>query len=112
MDDLPDDLKELLGSPETPAVDPLALSPADRTKIAAWLQSKSRNGHCPVCNTTSWTVGGHLLHGLVSSPDGGLTIGGSAYPMAMVVCDNCFYFRTFMALPMGLDFVKKDGGDV
>ena len=112
MADIDPDIAELLGASAPPAVDPMALSTADRQKIVSWLESKTKSAQCPVCHTTSWTVGEHILHGQISSPDGALRLGGTSYPMAFVVCDNCFYVRTFMAVPMDLDFGKKVGGDV
>lgn len=98
--------------PEQPAPDPQELSKADRSKIVDWLNTRQKFGDCPVCGTNHWTVGGHLLHGQALGANGGIIIGGSNYPMAFVVCDNCAYVRQFMAVPMGLDFLKKEAGDV
>lgn len=108
MDEIPDDLKDLLGGEMPNAVDPLALTKDDRNRIVAWLTERQKNGHCPVCNTNKWTVGAHLLHGQVVSPNGGIMIGGATYPQAFVVCDHCAYVRTFMAVPIGLDFLKRE----
>ena len=97
-------------NPEAP-VDPSALSKSDRDKIVEWLRSKTKSGTCPVCQTQRWTVGAHLLHGQIATPGGGIIFGGGNYPLAFVVCDNCFYVRTFMAVPLELDATKEPEGD-
>ena len=90
------------------------LSESDSQKILAWLKDKTKTPKCPVCHSQRWTVGPHLLHGQIYNPAGAFIIGGSSYPQAVVVCDNCFYVRTFMAVPLGLDATsdpEDEGGE-
>jgi len=90
--------------------DAARLSEADTEKLTAWLREKSKNARCPVCENapTNWIVGDHLIHGMPYYPGGSLVLGGSAaYPQAFVVCDNCFYVRAFMAVPIGLEAATK-----
>ena len=77
------------------------LTPEQIQKISEWLATKSRNPTCPVCMTNQWTIGPHLLSGMIFS-GGGLVIGGPSYPMVFMICNNCAYVRHFMAIPMGV----------
>ena len=77
------------------------LTVVEKQMVAAWLSEKSRNNSCPVCSTSSWSVGGHLLSGKIYR-GGNLAFGGPTYPMAFIVCTNCAYVREFMAVQIGL----------
>ncbi len=77
------------------------MSQLERDKIAAWVNKKTKNGSCPVCGSNSWVVLEHLMSGAVfTGPN--LIIGGPNYPQAVVVCNNCAYARTFMAIAIGV----------
>lgn len=77
------------------------LTQEDKAKVVSWLNEKAKSAHCPVCGVNDWTVGDDLLNGMVFS-GGNLIVGGPAYPMAFIVCNNCAYTRQFMAIPIGL----------
>lgn len=77
------------------------LNKEEKQKITAWLDEKGVNHSCPVCTKNKWTLGDHLISGMVHTGSG-VSIGGAAYPTAFLVCTNCAYTRHFMAVPMGL----------
>ena len=86
------------------------LSAADKNKVTAWLNEKGVNHSCPVCGENEWIVGDHLLTGVLHFPDGGMSLGGAAYPTVILVCSNCAYTRHFMAGPIGLLKNALSGG--
>ena len=57
-------------------------------------------------------MGHHLISGVVFA-NGGVHLGGTIYPQAIIVCDNCAYVRYFMAVPIGLteDDQPEDNSD-
>lgn len=70
-------------------------------KIAKWLQDKARGDQsCPVCRTNAWAIAEQLVNGMPFYGGGSLIVGGPAYPIAMLVCQNCAHVRPFMAVPM------------
>ena len=75
--------------------------------FVAWLNEKTKNHVCPVCQNNNWEVGSHIIEGTVYRP--GVTVigGGVAYPQLFVTCNNCQYTRHFMAVPI-LDFTSED----
>lgn len=84
------------------------LTPAEKQTIAKWLNEKSRNYLCPICNTNNWSIGDHLLSSMVFH-GGGLVIGGTSYPQFFLVCQNCAFTRNFMAVPvLGLGGKEED----
>ena len=83
------------------------LTPADQEKFKKWLNDKTKNHSCPVCNSNNWALGEHLLSGMVYS-GGNLIVGGPAYPLAFIVCNVCSHTRQFMAVPIGL--LPGEGG--
>ena len=82
--------------------DKLKLTASQKEKLARWLNDKGRVHSCPVCSTNSWMIADHLTAGVIVSTDGNTHVGGVTYPQAIVVCNNCSYVRTFMAVPIGL----------
>lgn len=77
------------------------LTGEERQKIVAWLNEKGVEHSCPFCNQNNWSIGDHLLSGMIHS-GGGLVIGGASYPSVFTVCNNCAYTRQFMAVPIGI----------
>lgn len=79
-----------------------ALSQEEKQKFLNWLNEKGRmNPSCPVCGTNNWGVGDHIVQSLPFTPNG-LVLGGTSYPSALLVCNNCAFTRSFMAVPIGL----------
>lgn len=82
------------------------LSQEERELIANWLNSKAspKGGvSCPVCGGRSFAIIPHVIHGMPYTR-GALTVGGPAYPMVGVTCDNCAHILSFMAVPIGIKF--------
>jgi len=77
------------------------LTPEEKQKFVAWLNAKTKSHQCPVCDTNGWTVADHLIDARPHT-GGGLVVGGTTYPSAILVCNNCAYTRQFMAVPIGL----------
>lgn len=77
------------------------LTQKDKTKIADWLNNKSKFHNCPSCGSNAWTLGDDLLNLMVYS-GGNLVLGGPTYPVAFLVCNTCAYVRQYMAVPMGI----------
>lgn len=82
--------------------DETALSLEKRQKLVDWINRHSKNPQCPVCLSSNWAVGEHLISGSVFRSGGGIVLGGVSYPQAFVVCRTCSYVRHFMAVPIGL----------
>ena len=78
------------------------LSKDQKAKFSKWLKEKGREVRCPFCQTNSWQIVEHLISGLAHGKGGGLSIGGPSYPQAAIVCKNCAYVCSFMAVPIGL----------
>jgi hypothetical protein len=80
------------------------LTPAEIETFRLWLNQKQRNHNCEVCGENNWGLGEHLLHGQIFT-GGGLVVGGTTYPQAFIVCNNCAHIRLFMAVPIGIGAV-------
>jgi hypothetical protein len=77
------------------------LTPSDKAKIIDWLNEKSPNHKCPSCGQNSWLIADDLVNYMpFTGPN--FVVGGTSYPAALMVCTNCSYVRTYMAVPMGL----------
>ena len=79
------------------------LTPSERKTIVTWLTEKGVNTTCPSCGHDDVFIGNHAI----SSPihrGGNIVLGGITYPQIFVSCNNCYFTRYFMAVPMGLSF--------
>lgn len=93
------------------------LSLSQRQKVEKWFAEKANViGKCPVCRERNYT----LLNHIVAPPvfqGGSVVIGGPAYPMIMIMCQNCGYTSFHNAMVIGLlanegpDSVKQDEAD-
>jgi hypothetical protein len=81
--------------------DKFKLSKEQRDKIADSLTEKGARLACPACGTNQWLVGEHLLRADLFSSEGTF-LGGPSYPLAFVVCQNCFFVRTHLAIALGV----------
>ncbi len=72
------------------------LTEEEKQTIIAWLNQRGKNHACSVCQENSWTVGDHLLFGMVDRR-GAASLGGAYYPQFFLSCNNCYYTRHFMA---------------
>lgn len=94
------------------------LSKEAKEQIVAHLKQKAPNFSCAICGHRNFTLGDHLVTGVITSQQGGVMLGGTNYPMVLAVCNNCFHTVHFAAVPIGLPLrvksespEKKDGGD-
>ena len=81
--------------------DQLKLTQDQRNLIAEGLTKKGARHPCPACGMNQWLVGEHLIRADVFS-SGGTILGGPSYPLAFVVCQNCFFLRPHLAMPLGV----------
>lgn len=84
------------------------LSEDDRATVNQWLESRWKDARCHVCRENSWTIGGHTVAPLRTTPQGGVGIGGVLYPQVMVICTNCGNTVYFNAALMKLVESKSD----
>ena len=81
----------------------------DQRKIVEqWFAEKAIViGQCPVCLNRQFTLLDHLIAPPIFQ-NGSLTIGGSAYPMVMIMCMNCGHTHFHNAVMMGI--LPPEGG--
>jgi hypothetical protein len=78
------------------------LSPEDNAKIQKWWL-----GHwkapvvCPVCKTTEWTQGPHVVNIARHAVDG-FAPNTISYPHIVVTCQSCAHSMFFNAVQMGV----------
>ena len=81
----------------------LPLDTAAKQRFVKWLNSRTNEHHCPVCQKNDWSVGDYFIHGVLFSPRQPPSMaGGSAYPIVFLVCNHCAYIRQFMAIQAGI----------
>jgi len=81
--------------------DKFKLTQEQRNHIAEFLTQKNARHACPACGTNNWLVGEHVIRGELFTA-GTTLLGGPAYPLAFVVCQNCFFVRPHLAIPLGV----------
>ena len=83
-------------------LDQNALTQEQKDFLIAEINKKAPNFKCSVCGHRNFSLIDHLISGIPVSPAGVMHVGGTNYPMAMVVCTNCYHCVTFAAIPFGL----------
>ena len=88
------------------------LTPEDKKEIMAWLTKKWVTPKtCPICSHNNWIIAGDLTTPIRLS-GGNFNIGGTTYPMFLLVCGNCGFTHHFNAAVAKLSALdKKPGGD-
>jgi hypothetical protein len=83
-----------------PEPDKTELSEEQKQIIIREIQAKwTGQRTCPICGTDSWVLAPHLTTPQrLAGTTGGLQIGGTAYPTAMLVCSNCGFVHHFNAV--------------
>jgi len=67
----------------------LPLDTAAKQLVVKWLNSRSNEHNCPVCQKNDWSVGDYFMHGVLFSPNQPPSMaGGSAYPIVFLVCNS------------------------
>ncbi len=79
------------------------LTDDQRSKVQKWFDEKTPLiGACPMCNHREWVLGDQMVQPMPFINGGGLTIGGSAFPMIMLACGHCGNIQFQSAVMMGL----------
>jgi ribosomal protein L37E len=76
------------------------LTADQQAKAVSWLNTKNSN-RCPSCGQRAFNVAEHFVAPPVFA-DGGLILGGSSYPVFMLVCTNCGLTQYYNAVLAGL----------
>jgi hypothetical protein len=78
------------------------LTPEDHTKLREWWGQYWRGSvACPVCKTTEWVVGEHVVSVNRLASDAGVD-GSPSYQMVLVGCKTCSHTMFFNAVQIGL----------
>jgi len=96
-----------------------ALTQEEKDKVVAWLTKRRPKEAgpivCAVCGQGRWGVGDHLVAPVIYRKRG-LLLGGAAYPLVMLLCENCGHTIFLNGVRMGLvppkevtGAVKKEG---
>jgi len=80
------------------------LSADEKQTIQKWLTSRMKDTRCPVCGSTSWTIGDQTVIATPVGAGGSVNLGGKIVPLVQLVSNECGYVRHFMAIPMGIKF--------
>src|SRR2546430_1015867 len=86
------------------------LSEAEKKKLADWLSSKGPPPTCPICSSSQWAIGDHLVQPVTLGPARAPQLGGYAYPQAMVISTTCGYTMYINAVLAGLVEVRPTQG--
>lgn len=85
------------------------LNADERAKAIGWLERKWGNDKkCPVCGSTKWTVGPHMVSMAAVDNSNNITLGGLSYPLVMVVSNECGYTFLMNAVVMGVATGSRD----
>lgn len=80
-----------------------------KQRIAEFLNSKVGSPKpCPVCGKTRWTLGDDVWELRQLSKDG-LRVGGSLYPVILLICNECGNTQFLNAVVVGA--VDQKGGE-
>jgi len=86
------------------------LSKEEKDKAVHWLEERWPEPRtCPISGHDTWIIGDHLVTPLVWS-QGDILVGGSVYPLVMVICEACGYTQMFNAVLLGIT-KKRDSQD-
>lgn len=75
----------------------------------AWLDAHWAKQDCPICGSNKWSLGEYFVTPIVLSPEGGVIVGGPAYPHMIVTSVDCGYAMFFNAIIAGV--FPKPGGN-
>jgi hypothetical protein len=79
------------------------LTDPEQAQVLAWLQTheKGRPRVCPICASTTWTLGQHVVHPVLWRPNS-FSMGGPAYPQIMLISEPCGYTIFLNAVTIGM----------
>jgi hypothetical protein len=79
------------------------LTPDEKDRAAAWVNEKWRgNRVCPICGSTRWILGDHLVQPIVLGNKQNILLSGVSYPHLMVISPSCGYTMFVNAVIVGL----------
>lgn len=71
-------------------------------RFSAWATAKGIPSACPVCASTDRNLAGHLVTPSLIARGGKLMWADTAYPMLMLICNNCGNTQWFSATTVGV----------
>ena len=78
------------------------LTTDELARTADWIKLHwDKGGLCPVSGHNAWTVGDTMIS-TTAYTGTGISLGGSVYPMILVICNGCGYTRFLNALVAGI----------
>lgn len=78
------------------------ITPEQAEKLIAWLKEKAPHGiKCSVCGVNDWQIAPDIVTPLRLT-DGAVSIGGSMYPLVMLICRNCAHTIFLNAILSGV----------
>ena len=91
------------------------LTQEQKREIAAWVEKHGGTLPCESCGKNAFHLADHLVAPPIIDASSKLKLGGTAYPFAIVICDNCANTRFYNIPIMKLDIFEnneKGGEDV
>lgn len=90
------------GQPPPTPPPPKVLTEEQKEKVVAWIRKHGQaNITCVICGHRNWAVGDHIVAPAIYS-EGGIVLGGTAYPTVMLICNHCAHTIYINAVLMGL----------
>ena len=77
------------------------LGQSQRQEFARWLQACAVRNVCPACGSGNLSILDKLVQPIPFT-GGGLSVGGMAFPLAMVACGRCGNVQFYSAVLAGL----------
>ena len=83
----------------------------DKRRVEDWLKDNwiVATKACPISGHNDWIIGDHIVQPNTYA-GGGLSVGGTGYPMVMLICNGCGYTMYFNAVKLGLVAGNKSEG--
>jgi predicted nucleic-acid-binding Zn-ribbon protein len=80
------------------------LTAAEKQLAIDWINRhwRGRSQACPICGNTNWTLADHLVQPTTVGAQNALILGGTSYPVVMIISPTCGYTMLFNAVIMGL----------
>ena len=79
------------------------LTDEEKLKLKNWVDRQWKGlKECPICRSPQWVIADHLVSPTIFSGGGNLVIGGTAYPLAMIISTPCGHTVFLNAVMAGL----------
>jgi hypothetical protein len=84
------------------------LTPEQKQYVLDWTKKHWKSsGACPICGSTNWNIGDHLVLPITLGKDSSLMLGGPGYPHVLLISNPCGYTIFFNAVIMQLPSVDQ-----